>query len=289
MKNVNNKRRFALLTLGILIMAGFSSCNTDNGNYPVIHWINPLSTKYENPSISDRAEDGLLEMILYQDYTLTYAIKVYNLKSGDQLTGAGFFAGDVMTNGNVILPLNATFNGNYASGSVKIRPSLADSLMYISNQIYVNIFSTDKPEGLVRGQINTDIIYSGSISLSGDNEIPPVVNPATGSAVVRVTMEGGASKKVYFNITVANLSSDDVLMSAGIYTGDATQTSPAPYITLCESAAQFNSNQSTAIANQTIYPLINKEPSYVNVITQNQPDGLLRGQIQNDYLNPLFQ
>ncbi len=291
MKRFNYIRGTLLTGLLALMALGFYSCDDDDDPYPIVYWVNALSTKYENPAVTDRNEDGVLNMRLWDDNTLEYAINIRNLKSDDELTTVGFYAGDVLTNSDhAILQLdNITFNGGLASGAVLLRQSLADSLLNMNNQIYINIHSIQQPDGLVRGQINTDIFYTSYITLSPGNEVPPLLDVATsGTATVRMTTErtGSNQTKIYYQVIVSDLPSGDELLSAGIYHGKTGETGEA-YLSLYTSKDDFGTNQYTTVS-YAIADSLYEEDSYVNVISQLHPDGLIRGQLKNDYKNPVL-
>ncbi len=284
---MNTIKLLFVLLLGVFAI-GFSSCDDDDDEpYAVIYFVNALSTKYENPSLNNRPEEGILRFTLWSDNTLSYSIYVYNIQSTDELTGAALYAGDVLTNGSFIVDLKPTFSEGVAKGNIAIRESLADSLRDLRNQIYINIPSTQVQSGLVRGQINTDIIYTSTIALSGTNEVPPVTTATTGSAVVRMTTEGGMGYKIYYTVASANIPAGDEFSSAGIYNGaqGVVDTDPA-YIELCSSSQQLNTKQMKIISQPDAYNLYYND-SYLNVLTTAYPNGLIRGQLKNDYENPV--
>lgn len=288
MKDLKHISRLCMGALALLAIGGLTSCDDDDDRYPTVSWANALSTKYENPALMDRTEDGLLEMTLWSDNTLSYSIYVNRLQSGDALTSASLYAGDVMSNGNIVLDLKANFTGFEASGKVPVRASLADSLRRTSNQIYLNVTSTEKPAGLIRGQINTDILYTSAVSLSGDNEVPPVSTTANGLATVRVTTEGwrGGTPKMYSNVTVNFVESGDQVTSASIYRGAYGETGDS-FVALCNSENDFNLNQSRVITQGMVIAL-QTGSYYVNTLSLTHPDGIVRSQLNNQYINPIL-
>lgn len=289
MKKLNFRSVAFTATLLMLVSAGFTSCDNDDDNdYPEVSWLIPLSTKYETPSVDNRNENGLLTMQLWDDNLLTYKINISNLSSNDKLVGAYLYAGDVITNGDAILNLAPVFSGNYTSGSIQLRSSLADSLKNFSNQIYVNILSEQVQSGLVRGQVNTDIVYTSSVVLSGNNEVPSLTTQTIGTALVRTTREGVATdhRKVYSLITVENIEPGDQLISGGIYAGSESQTGNE-FIRLSTGETDFNVNMTTVISKDNAYNLYNND-SYLNVISSRYNNGIIRSQLKNDYKNPLY-
>ena len=261
-----------------LLMAGFittSSCNNDDDpdNSPILLFEIPLSTKMENPAPPGRSETGLLTMQLYADNTLRYNFKVDNLASGDALTMAHFHTGDPVTNGPVILPFPA-WSGNTASGTITLRQSLADSLKNSSNDIYFNVHSDQYPGGLVRGTVNSDLLLAETITMSGVNEVPPVVTTATGVALLRLTVD----RKLYSKVTVSNMPTGDALTMAHIHRGTTGENGEV-LVPLAASAADFGISKMTQLDEATAASLRN-ESLYVNAHSTTWPNGVIRGQIR---------
>lgn len=105
------------------VTLSLASCSKDDNGTPsamvVKEWSIPLSTKNENPAIFGRNETGTATMQLFSDNSLKYTIAVNGLASGDALNAAHLHAGDVITNGPVVLNLNPSFSGGNANGTVE--------------------------------------------------------------------------------------------------------------------------------------------------------------------------
>lgn len=256
--------------LFLLVITSFSCSKSSS---PDMIFNIPLSTKLENPAPAGRTETGILTMQLYGNHTLKYSFRVDNLAAGDQLTMAHFHAGDPITNGPIILHFPA-FSGSSSSGEITIRPSLADSLRYSSNNIYFNVHSSQFPTGLVRGMVNIDIIAAADVPMNGLNEVPPVVTTATGTALIRLTVD----RKLYSLVTVADVPVGETLSAAHIHKG-AAGVNGAVLIGLCANAADFGIPKMVQLDEATAIAVKN-EVLYTNVHTNTHPDGLIRGQIR---------
>lgn len=267
----------AVAAIGIV----FSSCNNNDDDSPKlqVYWQLYLNPQSQVPAVSGN-ETGVVAMQLFSDNSLDYYIKVNNLTAGDQLTMAHFHAGDPITNGPVIFDFHPTFVNGVASGTVTLRQSLVDSLLNTSNQIYFNVHSNLHPSGLVRGQVNSDIILAADVDLSGANQVPPVTTTATGKAIIRMTTE----KKLYSNVSVSNLEPADALTMAHIHTG-AAGTNGDILVTLCATAADFGMNKTITLTNEQI-STIRTASTYVNVHSTNHATGIVRGQLVNGIANP---
>lgn len=267
--------------IALITGLSFSSCNNDddNGPNPIVYWRLYLNPQSQVPAVN-RSETGVVTMQLWSDNRLSYYIKVNNLVSADQLTAAHFHTGDPLTNGPVVVDFNPTFVDGVATGTITLRESFADSLLNTSNQIYFNVHSTQYPNGLVRGQVNSDIVFAADVDLTGANQVPPVVTTATGKALIRVTTE----KKLYSNVSVATLEPADALTMAHIHLG-ASGTNGDIIVTLASALADFGVNKVITLTNPQITTLFNSN-TYVNVHTTLHPTGIVRGQLVNGIANP---
>lgn len=96
------------------------------------------------------------------------------------LTAAHFHYGKDSVNGPVAIPL--TFTKGTTDGESTI-PDSALARM-VRNSIYMNIHTTDHPNGEIRGQMNLVSALWGTADMNGNNQTPPVQTAATGVALV---------------------------------------------------------------------------------------------------------
>jgi hypothetical protein len=226
------------------------------------------------PAPAGRNEEGEATIELRADNSLTYNIHIHNLASGDVLNNAHIHTGDAGTSGGILIPFNPTFTGAGTTGTVTgLRQGQIDTLL--GYPVYVNVHSTQVPAGLVRGQLDKEVVFAKDVALSGSNEVPQVTTTATGLAILRLTDD----KVLYSRVTVNNLESNDTLTVAHIHPG-ATGVNGPPLIFLCNSVTDFgvlkiSSPLPDAQYNQLIY-----DPMYVNAHSRRRPAGIVRGQIR---------
>lgn len=276
MNSISNFKYIIILISSILWGAFFYACNDDD-DVPVaqVVWDITLNSKFENPAVSGRNETGTLEMVLYSDHSLWYSFRVNNLNTGDALTAAHIHAGDPLTNGSVLLNFNPSFSNNTATGTLYPRESFVDSLLDTSVELYFNVHSQQVPAGLLRGQVNSDILLTADIPLAGANEFPPVQTTATGSAYLRLA----TNKKLYARVDVANLEPGDAWTAAHIHPG-APGVNGSVLIGLCANANDFGVKQIISLTTDNINSLLN-DSTYVNAHTTLHGPGAIRGQVRN--------
>ena len=199
------------------------------------------------------------------------------------ITSAHIHRGAAGVNGPAVRTLTADFTGNTASAlwraddAEPLTPSLTAEL--IQGGLYVNLHTAANPTGEIRGQIR--LHHPGSTpvgtflaNLTGDQNEPPAVLPASGTGVFRLTPAG-----LEYDITVDALSGPitmahfheapigasgavrrDLVFTGGRSQGIWTSSDPQPL---------------TAALVTSIY----KGTMYVNVHTAAFGAGEIRGQI----------
>lgn len=273
------KRLLPWQATGVVLLAiiMLQSCENDKDNGPtsVKRWDNiEMKAIYEVPAPPGRTEEGEASLELLANNSLKYNFNVQNLSAGDALTDAHIHVGDAGTSGPIFIPLNPTFSGAGASGTVTgLRQGQVDTLLGMP--VYINVHTQQVPAGLVRGQLDKEIDFAADVALIGANERPtPVNTTATGLAILRLTTD----KTLYSNVTVNNLESNDTLTAAHVHRGTADVAGPVR-ITLASSLADFGVVKTQTLADSLV-TLLKNDPTYVNAHSKRYPAGVVRGQIR---------
>lgn len=110
----------------------------------------PLSGANEVPAVTTTAT-GLAMLRVTADKKLYYRINVNNLEAGDALTAAHIHTGATGVNGGVLVALA----GGPADLNITKSITLTDAAFTAvkTGQVYVNVHSTNRPGGIIRGQI----------------------------------------------------------------------------------------------------------------------------------------
>lgn len=232
---------------------------------------------------------------------LTYAIVTTNLTSATSahihLGGASIAAGPILatlyTNPNDTALTSASLVEGAIPESAFSGISL-DSLVALMSvgAAYMDIHATGNPLGIVRGQLTkkgaappSDLFAASS--LTGAKERPtPVVTNATGSASFELLSDG----TVRFKIDVSGLTGATM---AHIHTGVADSAGPIAVTlftsavptgpltgTLASGAFAPSNIQLTGVSLDSLLTLMRLGRTYVNVHTQQNPNGEIRDQIQ---------
>ena len=184
-------------------------------------------------------------------------------------------------NGGVVQGLMPTLNTDNRGGTFEaamntftVRPTFADSLR--AGLAYVNIHSAASPSGEIRGQINRDS-QTLPFALSGDNEVPAVSTPATGSGTV--TLDGAM---VTVTGSFSGLTGD--YRASHIHGGAADENGPVvqglmPTVDADMRGGTFAADMNMYTVRTTFADSIRAGLAYVNVHSAAFPSGEIRGQI----------
>jgi len=263
------------ICLAVLIV--FASCSKDDNNpvqQPTLvkQWTVSMNINNELSAPAGRTDSGSANLQLFSDDTLRYTITVKNLAAGDALTAAHIHAGDPVTNASVYIPFPGTFTANVLTGAIVLTSAQADSIQNFP--MYVNVHSTQSPGGIMRGQMDKNLVFAANVAMTGANEVPPVSTTATGTTYLRLADDN----TLYSKVVVADLEAGDAWAAAHVHTG-AVGVNGDVLIPLCGSAADFGITKTSALDAAVVTTLLTGEV-YTNAHTTLHPAGIIRGQIR---------
>lgn len=260
----------------VVIASQLTSCTKNSETpAPTVTWTKTvsLSTKFEVPAIANRNETATATLELLSDNTLKYNIALTGLSSSDALAAAHIHIGNAGVSGGVYIPLDGTFSGSTVVGTTPVlRAGQIDSLK--TKESYVNVHSTQVPGGLVRGQVDSKVVFAADVVMTGASEVPAVTTTATGLATIRMTED----KKVYVKVVVNNLETADVLSAAHIHSG-ATGVNGGVILGFYAAASDFGTLK-ILTATDAFYNSLLNDAVYVNAHSVMRPGGVVRGQIR---------
>lgn len=268
--------------------------------------LSPTSEVQPPVPLANRSETGTATLRLLSGDVLEYTITVNHVLEGDALTNAHIHPGGVTENGPVLITLvnqpvqlgrttNIVFptpsNGTVTvTGSIPLTMDEAAQLSDETNAFYVNAHSEQVPTGLVRGQLRENTVLAFNTPLSAQNEIPALTGRAeTGFATLRLL----ADNTLVYTLTVNDLLEGDPLINAHIHMGSSTENGPV-FITLVNQPVQdgrttdiqFNGAASVTAsilltADEVAALMAPNQPLYVNIHSEQQPGGVVRGQLRD--------
>lgn len=234
------------------------------------------------------------------DRTVAYTLTGSSLTSataahihlGGSAIGEGTILATLFTNPtDTTLTASQIASGTLLPGAITVSIDSLAKLM-ASGLAYVDVHSTARPSGLVRGQLTRSGETApgdrfAATGLSGANERPtPVTSTASGSATFEVLTPG----TVRYVLTVAGLTGATM---AHIHTGVAdsagpiavtlfTSATPTGLLTGTLASGSFAATniQLPGVSMDSLLSLMRRGRTYVNVHTSTNPSGEIRAQIQ---------
>ena len=275
--NVKRGVNLFCLFLGLLIIV--TGCNKEEDVVITItkEFSVTLTPAQMIPSLQNRAETGTATIKLMSDNSLECSISVEGLDANDQLTSAYICTGSPVETGDIIATLANNSSVSFTSGSLETSVNLTSNQANTINIMdsYIVIESTQKPEGLLRGQLGMNMIIAIDIELSPANVVPPVPGRnETGTAILRMTTDN----HLYYVVEVNNLRDGDFLTKSGINEGCVNENGIC-LIELSKDQSDFGVSKKIQISTQEA-TCIQNDFLYVCVTSAQVPGGLLRGQIR---------
>jgi len=267
---------YLLFSFGLLLTVG---CNDDDSTNKTLLQVAdvPLNSSNSIPAVTGRNETGIATMNLFDDNSLDFIITINNLSSTDELSIAHVHKGDPVSTGSIEITLvdgtDITFSGNIASGTINLT---ADQIsILLGSDVYVNVHSIESPSGLVRGQIDKAIDNAYNVALSPSNAVPPIMGRSEeGNAYFR--LDGST---MYFKVSVSNLDATDAISAGHIHEGSSTVNGGVLISLDITDVTQLDVTKIITLSSVEL-DKINNDELYVNIHSNQQVSGLLRGQIR---------
>jgi hypothetical protein len=258
-------------------------------------FVSELTGDQEVPPVETTATGRGQVVVNSERSALRFAVSVADLPA-DQITQAHIHVAPAGFNGPVVVFLaDRSFNGLRIGTLTEedIIPrqdvsisTFADLLAALeAGDAYINVHSMDNPAGEVRGQVQPSMIFPAS--LTGDQENPPVETDATGVAQVALSADGSVLR---FAVSVADLSAEQITQ-AHIHVAPIGMNGPVVFL---QSPSSFTSPLIGMLTEEDFIPAseigvetfadfiqrLRNGETYVNVHTQANEDGEVRGQLQ---------
>jgi len=203
-----------------------------------------------------------------------YAISTQNITL--PATGAHIHFGTVSASGQVVVPLTAPNASGSSSGCAATTRSVVSALMRNGQSYYVNVHTTDFPNGAIRGQVSmprdTSLLLA---AMAGANEKPSPADPnGTGTGQFEFTPDAG---KLCYALSAKGINLPAT--ASHIHRGDGSLAGPVVIPFTAPNA------QGTATGCVTADPALLREIAanpggfYANIHSTQYPGGAVRAQL----------
>ncbi|WP_213999817.1 CHRD domain-containing protein [Arsukibacterium sp.] len=198
-----------------------------------------------------------------------------DLSDVENVEAAHIHDGDLGFNGDVAFEFTAGNDGVYSIAETDITAELMADLQ--NGEWYINVHTTEYPDGEIRGQIVNEDTVIVTFPLSGQQEVPAVMTSASGFAYAAVDQTD-----YELTLTVRTMGVDDAEM-AHIHTGRVgTNGDVLVALEAYEDEAGVWVIPADTMIDQATFEVLAGGGHYVNVHTPANPGGELRGQILTD-------
>lgn len=250
----------------VLLLCGLTLTATAQQAFVMTHKA-ILLAENEIPATDSKGYGIAIMKVDYASMTMEYRISITNL--GEPVTGAHFHLAADDTTGPVVHGIVWASDAQTVSGTWQMTEELLTQLE--TSNIYLNIHTATNPNGAIRGQVEG--VANGTVLMFGAYEVPQVVTSGFGVALLFINPS--ARTAVYAGFW-QGLSGPATM--AHFHRGSVGQNGPVlEPITLIEGVgaigvwADLTQEELNDLANGNIY---------MNVHTEANPDGEIRGQVQ---------
>lgn len=238
-----------------------------------------LGGEQEVPMVD--TEQSAIATVTLNETDMRVAVEM-DLSSVTGVTAAHIHSGEVGTNGPAVFEFSdSNADGVWTIAGDSITQPQQDDLL--AGKWYINVHTGSFPDGELRGQILTDTQMVQVFALSGEQEVPPVKSNADGQGYLLYDSSD-------FALTLNIWATDLTATAAHIHQAEAGLNGDILF-TLAENAdtsGLWQLPEGTLLGSSAVSDL-QRANLYVNVHTEANPGGEIRGQIlPDDYSLMLF-
>lgn len=231
-----------------------------------------LNGSNQNPPVGGAGYGLLIGKFTPTSRSFEYRVSVTGL--GEPIIGAHFHAGGPEATGDILHTITFQGTGLTATGTWENIPlTTVDSL--IRGLIYVNIHTGTAPEGKIRGQIGA-IPNAGVYQLDPSNEVPPISSndsDGNGDATITVDPESRVARYVARWCCMTGPAT-----MAHFHRGARGTTGSIVHALVMNVGDSVVEGTWSGLSDQDIAD-IRSGNIYLNVHTDNYPNGEIRGQV----------
>lgn len=158
-----------------------------------------LDGNQEVPAVTTDAE-GVAAISVSNDLTTLFYDVVVDGLSGP-ITGIHLHGGGAGSNGDVLVDLSGSIDGNRVVGNAPMKVDLLNQML--RGGIYLNVHTEENPAGEIRGQVYKLAREAYSYEFSGGQEVPPTTSMGTGAGMVTIDRD---QTNAHFMMVVSGLA-----------------------------------------------------------------------------------
>ncbi|HEX5112172.1 MAG TPA: CHRD domain-containing protein [Saprospiraceae bacterium] len=227
-----------------------------------------MNGEAENPAVTTNGRGLGIFALNQRETNVHFKILFTGLTSA--FSAAHIHNAPAGTNGGVIFDLVPFVNGNVIEGDWQ--PDSAQLAELKAGNLYVNVHTADNPSGEIRGQITLLPGLTFDLSLTGDQENPPVTTQGQGLGIVTIppTLDVLEYYIVYDQLSAPATASHFHQADPGVNGG-----------VVLDISAGITDYEITGSSTFTVnaFNTLLEGGYYINIHTSTNPSGEIRGQI----------
>jgi hypothetical protein len=246
-----------------------------------------LNVEQEIPAPMGTSANGLAVVGLnYTLDTLFYDVQLEGLTG--PLTGAHFHDGALGETGDVLIGITNDIDANRINGFVTGAVLTNENIVkFLSGGIYLNVHTDMNPAGEIRGQVYKLIREGYTYELTGDQEVPSVTTDAYGSGIASIDRD---QTNVHFMMAYNDLTGPQTM--AHFHSAPMGENGPViftlnPFFDQSETfdaAFGYWTDMDETPFDAAAAESFREGQVYVNIHTEENPGGELRGQVNRDLI-----
>ncbi len=190
--------------------------------------------------------------------------------------------GSVGNSGGVALNLSSGITGKLAVGSF-VEADLTASVLASLNtgDLYVNAHTLAFPNGEIRGQLYTMARNGYTFNQCGEQQVPAVMSTGYGTTILAIDRDNS-----FMHMMMVNNNLTEKATAAHIHEGEVGATGGVLFGLTLSGNNYFAYADTSSAYDTSMFRIIKEGNAYVNVHTASNPNGEIRGQIDDETMCP---
>lgn len=229
----------------------------------------------EVPESRTTAKGMALFTVNYSMDTISYISQYANISGA--AVGAHLHNGDLGVNGNVQVNLTSGIKAGGLFGVVAGASVSAELIAQMNaGDLYLNIHTLAFPAGEIRGQVNKMSREGYCFNQCGAQEVPSVETTGYGTTIIAYDMD-----QTFMHMMMVNTNLEEEVTAAHIHNGAPGNNGGVLFGLELEGSNYFAYKDTSSI-DTALFRAFQRGNAYVNIHTASNPNGEMRGQVDND-------
>jgi hypothetical protein len=230
----------------------------------------------EVPESQTTAKGMALFTVNYSMDTMTYMTQYADISG--KVVAAHLHNGDIGVNGGVEVNLSSGITAKNGLFGIVAGADLSAELIAKMNSgdLYLNSHTLAFPSGELRGQVNKMSREGYCFNQCGAQEVPAVESTGYGTTIIAYDMD-----QTFMHMMMVNTNLEEEVTAAHIHEG-APGNNGGVLFGLELDGSNYFAYKDTASFDTALFRAFQSGSAYVNIHTASNPNGEMRGQVDNE-------